>query len=79
MVEGKGGAMTRQRLSQLRLLEGHQVCVSLSDGSRIDDCQLVSIGRSQVQSLWLFTNGHDIFVALDDVRDLWEIVHPRAA
>jgi hypothetical protein len=32
--------------------------------ARIDDCSLVSAGRGQVDTLWIFTNGHDAFVAL---------------
>ena len=51
----------------LRQWEGRQVSVALADGSRIDDCQLVSAGRSAAGTLWLFTNGADLFVALDDV------------
>jgi hypothetical protein len=64
--------MTAERLSQLRSLEGRRVNVALSDGSRIDDCELVSIGRNGISSIWLFTNGEDAFVTLDDVVDLWE-------
>jgi hypothetical protein len=64
--------MTAERLSQLRWLEGRRVNVALRDGSRIDDCELVSFGRNRLGSLWLFSNGSDVFVALDDVVDLWE-------
>lgn len=46
--------------------------VALADGSRIDDCELVSAGRHQVHSLWLFTNGSDRFVSTDDVLAVWE-------
>ena len=63
----------------LTLLEGRHVSVALSDGSRIDDCQLVSAGRHHVRSLWLFTGGEDTFVPLDDVVDLWECDRPRVA
>ena len=56
----------------LRQLEGRQVSVALTDGSRIDDCQLVSAGRYGASTLWLFSNGADRFVALADVTDLWE-------
>jgi hypothetical protein len=64
--------MTVERLSQLRWLEGRRVSVALRDGSRIDDCDLVSIGRNRLGSLWLFSNGDDVFVAVDDVVNLWE-------
>jgi hypothetical protein len=64
--------MTAEGLGKLRWLEGRRVDVALRDGSRIDDCQLVSCGRNRLGSLWLFSNGNDIFVALDDIVDLWE-------
>ena len=63
----------------LRQWEGRQVSVALADGSRIDDCQLVSAGRCAA-TLWLFTNGSDLFVALDDVTAVWEAANSfRAA
>jgi hypothetical protein len=58
------------------------VNVALQDGTRIDDCQLVSGGRNSVPNLWLFTNGEDVFVARRDVLDVWETDagnRPRAA
>ena len=68
MGEGKP-----QHLAELvRALEGRQVSIALSDGSRIDDCQLVSGGRYDTATLWLYDNGADRFVALIDVRDVWE-------
>jgi hypothetical protein len=56
------------------MFEGSQVSVSLRDGSRLDDCQLVSAGRTGTTTLWLFSNGDDVFVPQDDVVDLWEIL-----
>jgi hypothetical protein len=46
--------------------------VALRNGSRIDDCQLVSAGRATTTTLWLFSNGSDVFVSLGDVVDVWE-------
>jgi hypothetical protein len=69
----KEGEMSQERVSELRSLEGHQVSVALADGSRIDDCQLVSAGRPGVQTLWVFTNGADTFVPLPDIIDVWEL------
>jgi hypothetical protein len=63
----------------LRVLEGRQVSLSLRDGSRIDDCQLVSAGRSTTETLWVFTNGQDVFIHLGDVLDVWEPATSRAA
>ena len=61
--------MTRQRRVELSHLEGRQVNLSLIDGSRIDDCQLVLAGRFK---LWVFVNGRDAFVAVNRVTDFWE-------
>ena len=46
--------------------------LAVRGGRRIDDCQLVSAGRGPARTLWLFTDGTDSFVPLDDVVDLWE-------
>jgi len=64
--------MTPTQLRDIRELQGRQVSVALADGSRIDDCQLVSVGRHKLGALWLFSNGADVFVAIDSVRDVWE-------
>jgi hypothetical protein len=60
-----------ERAQELRSLEGHRVSVALADGSRLDDCDLVSVGRGEAKTLWLFTGGVDTFVAHHDVVDLW--------
>jgi hypothetical protein len=63
--------MSRNQLRTVRELEGRQVSVALRDGSRIDDCQLVSAGRGSTRTLWLY-DGQDLFVPLQQVIDLWE-------
>jgi hypothetical protein len=63
----------------LRTLEGRQVNVSIRGGTRIDDCQLVSAGRSAVPTVWLFSNGTDVFVPLADVVDVREASLSRRA
>ena len=70
--------MTKQRACSLKSLEGRQVSVALTNGGRIDDCQLVSSGRRRLGSLWLFTNGEDVFVPLSEVVDVWEAYQPLA-
>jgi len=61
--------MTREARTALNELEGRRISLSLVDGSRIDDCQLVLAGKFK---LWVFVNGHDTFVRLDRVTDAWE-------
>lgn len=67
-----GNTMTRAHLRELTVLEGRQVSVALGNGDRIDDAQLVSAGRNRAATVWLFTNGADRFVAVEDVIDMWE-------
>ena len=64
--------MSKQRMKDLRALEGRQVSLALADGSRIDDCHLVSAGRTHLRTVWVFAHGMDIFVPLANVRDVWE-------
>jgi hypothetical protein len=64
--------MTRERRNRFRALEGRTVSLALVDGTRLDDCQLVSAGRHGTGTLWLYGNGADRFVPLDAVVDLWE-------
>lgn len=63
-------------IQRLRDLEGRHVSVALADGSRIDDCELVSAGDHRARTLWLYGNGTDIFVPLGAVTDLWEVMGP---
>ena len=53
-----------------RKLEGRRVGVALCDGTRIDDAPLVSAGRPNTRTLWLFANGTDVFVACTEVIDI---------
>jgi len=59
--------------NDLHVLEGRQVSVALCNGSRIDDCQLVSAPRARTETMWLFSNGDDLFVSVTDVIDVWEV------
>ena len=64
--------MTVERVSSLiGHLEGHRVNLALTDGSRLDDCELVSSGHGRT-TLWLFVNGSDVFVPVAEVIDAWE-------
>ncbi len=61
--------MTAEQRRGLRALEGRVVHLALADGSRLDDVALVSAGKS---TLWVFSNGEDVFVPVEGVVDAWE-------
>ena len=65
--------MSPQTLRSFRHLEGHHVSVSLCDGSRLDDCELVSTGRGPTATLWLHDGSDDRMVPAAEVIDLWEV------
>jgi hypothetical protein len=59
-------------MSQFSHLEGCRVSLALADGSRLDDCQLVSAGRHRTRSVWIFSNGLDTFLPVEHVVAQWE-------
>ena len=64
--------MTPQERVHLKELEGHRVSVAMADGTRIDDCELVSVGGGRRGHLWVHANGGDAFLPLSQVSDVWE-------
>jgi hypothetical protein len=60
--------MSAERRRELRRLEGRNVHLALSDGSRMDDVQLVS---ARGLTLWIFDSGEDLFVPFTRVIDFW--------
>ena len=68
--------MNAERHFQLRRLEGAGVHIALTDGSRLDDVNLVS---TRGRNLWIFDGGEDIFVPLADVIDFWPADGARSA
>jgi hypothetical protein len=83
MIRARVGAHQResgmaQAVEELRKFEGRQVSVAVADGSRIDDCSLVSAGRGRADTVWVFVNGGDIFIRLADVVAVWEAQNPSA-
>jgi hypothetical protein len=58
--------------ARLSALEGYRVGIALRDGSRLDDCQLVSAGRPRTRTLWVCTGRSDVFVPITEVVDVWE-------
>ena len=65
--------MAEQIHQTLRHLEGRQVGLVLSDGSRILDAQLISAGRPGLSSVWILIDGTDNFIPLLAVTQVWEI------
>jgi hypothetical protein len=64
--------MTATR-TELRALEGQQVSLTLTDGTHMDACSLVSAGRASVGTVWVFAEGDDTFIPLS------EVINVRAA
>ncbi len=56
----------------LRRLEGRWVSLSLADGTRIDECQLVSVAPSGLETVWVYADSEDVFLPLRDIRGAWE-------
>jgi hypothetical protein len=65
-------SMTKHQLTGLRAMEGRRVSVALVNGSRLDDCTLVSAGRAGARTAWIYSNGMDVFLPLSYVADVWE-------
>ncbi len=68
--------LTGEQYRSLRSLEGHNVHLSLADGSRIDDVALVSARSTTV---WVFHEGEDAFIPVSEVVDIWEASSGRTA
>jgi hypothetical protein len=47
--------------------EGRLVSMALRDGTLLSDCVVVSVGRGNVQTLWVFTQDADMFIPRGDV------------
>ena len=60
--------MTVEKRRELRRFEGSSVNLSLADGSRLDDVNLVSARGTR---LWIFAGGEDRFVPVTSVIDAW--------
>jgi hypothetical protein len=58
--------------SRLAALVGSDVSVLLLDGSRLDECQLVSFSR-RVTTAWLVHRGGDVFGPIDTITDVWNV------
>ena len=68
--------MSTDGLPPMQTLEGRHINVALRDGSRIDDCQLVSASRAGAQTVWLFVDGLDVFLPVAAITACWEAAPP---
>jgi hypothetical protein len=59
--------MPNPSVTMLQRLEGRTVNLWLADGTYMDGCQLISVGRGKVSTLWVFAGGVDAFVPRDRV------------
>lgn len=57
---------------RLAALVGVDVSVRLVDGTRPNDCQLVSFSR-RVDTAWFLHSDADVFVTIDAITDVWEV------
>lgn len=64
--------MTHEVMTAMSRLEGHEVCIALRDGSRIDAAALMAAARPGRATIWVFCNGSDVFIPAADVRAVWE-------
>jgi hypothetical protein len=76
-VEESDSGSCQQALDKVPALEGRHVHLALVDGSRIDDCQLVSACRGSIDTVWVFTNGLDTFIPLAEIVEAWEATPTR--
>jgi hypothetical protein len=70
--ERESGIETTPHPAQLRSLEGRHVSLALTDGSRIDDVELVSAGRPPLETIWVVVSGMDTFLSVSQVLAAWE-------
>ena len=61
--------MTADTHARLGRLQGRRVHVALTDGSVLDRVDLVLVRPG---SLWIFSDGEDVFVPVDRVVDVWD-------
>ncbi|MCA1843642.1 MAG: hypothetical protein LC792_10745 [Actinobacteria bacterium] len=74
--------MNTERTPRLRTLEGRHVTVALRDGSRLEDCRLISASRPGTGTVWIFAHGIDVFLPASTIVGCWEAPpppHRRAA
>lgn len=66
-------------MANLRAVEGQQVDVMLADGTRLDNCNLVSVGRLWARTVWLSRGETDLFVTPEEITCIRAFESGRAA
>jgi hypothetical protein len=69
-VERRAGS-SRRGASALVAYEGRRVSIALADGSFIDGCELVSVGRGCAATIWVVTPAGDMFIPVIEVVGVW--------
>ena len=64
--------MSSPAMAKLKELQGRTVGVAVRGGERIDECQLIAVPVRGAQKFWLWTGAEDVFLAPDQVLDVWE-------
>jgi hypothetical protein len=64
--------MSSRAMAKLKELEGKTVGVAIRGGQRIDECELISLPLRGAKKFWLWTGAEDVFLAPDQVLDVWE-------
>jgi hypothetical protein len=57
-------------IPDLRAAEGKAVTVVLTDGTRVADCVIVSVGRLWARSVWLVKEDIDVFTSPEEIAEL---------
>ena len=71
--------MAEQIHQTLRHLEGRQVGLVLTDGSRILEAELISAGRPGLSSVWILIDGTDNFIPVLTVTEGWDMTSNHQA
>ena len=57
-------------VSYLKAIEGQQVDVMLTNGTRLTGWTLVSVGRLWARTVWLVDGETDVFFSLDEISEI---------
>jgi hypothetical protein len=64
---------------ELRAAQGQRVTVELTDGTSLNDCVVVSVGRLWARSVWLVKGDTDLFRTPEEIADITVLDQVEAA